>query len=112
MFLIIDLALISCNSGRIKLDTELKTQTDTASKQYQELDNIFISNTEDKIGDKSLFKKEKKKSNLIYNRIIFYSKSDDEKCDSLSFQSKHSYPSSRQVFMIIWKNWLRWKQQN
>ena len=44
--------------------------------------------------NKSLIKKEKKKydkSNLIHNRLNFYSYSDDEKINSLSFKSKYSY---------------------
>ena len=43
-----------------------------------------------------IIKKEKKKykSSLIYNRLSFYSYSDDRKFDSLSFQSKYSYLSN------------------
>ena len=44
--------------------------------------------------NESLIKKEKKKHNksrLISNRFSFYSYSDDNKFDSLSFKSKYSY---------------------
>ena len=76
------------------LGKELKAQTDIAKKQYQGLDKVFISNKDNKNMNEQLIKKEKKKynkSNLIYNRLSFYSYSTDKKFDSLSFESKYSY---------------------
>ena len=75
------------------LGKELEAQTDTAKKQYQGLDKAFISNKDNKNVNESLFKKEKKKykSNLIYNKLSFYSYNDDKKFDSLSFKSKYFY---------------------
>ena len=81
------------------LGKKLKAQTDNVNKQYQGLDKAFISNENNGNVNESLIKKQtvtktipKKKynnSNLIYNRLIFYSYSDDEKFDSLSFKSKY-----------------------
>ena len=54
----------------------LKAQTDIAKKQYQGLGKAFISNKDNKNMNELLIKKEKKKynkSNLIYNRLDFYS---------------------------------------
>ena len=75
------------------LGKELEAQTDIAKKQYQGLDNAFISNKDNKNVNESLIKKEKKKykSNLIYNKLSFYSYNDDKKFDSLSFKSKYFY---------------------
>ena len=42
------------------LNKELKAQTDIAKKQYQGLDKAFISNKNNKNGNGSLIKKEKK----------------------------------------------------
>ena len=85
------------------LGKELKAQTDIAKKQYQGLDKVFISNKDNKNMNEQLIKKEKKKynkSNLIYNRLSFYSYSTDKKFDSLSFESKYSYLL---IFMKICK---------
>ena len=75
------------------LGKELEAQTDIAKKQYQGLDKAFISNKDNKNVNESFFKKEKKKykSNLIYNKLSFYSYNDDKKFDSLSFKSKYFY---------------------
>ena len=75
------------------LGKELEAQTDIAKKQYQGLDKAFISNKDNKNVNESLIKKEKKKckSNLIYNKLSFYSYNDDKKFDSLSFKSKYFY---------------------
>ena len=77
---------------------ELK-QTAIAKKQYQGLHKAFISTKNNKNVNESLIKTEKptvkkynNKSNLIYNRLSFYSYSDDEKFDSFSFKSKYLYP--------------------
>ena len=79
----------------------MKKQTDIARKQYQGLDKAFTSNKNTGNVNQSLINKEtipktipKKiydKPSLIYNRLIFYSYSDDKKFDSLSFESKYSY---------------------
>ena len=57
------------------LGKELKSQTDIATRQHQELDNALIPNKDNKYVNKSLVKREKKnsnsKSNLIYNRFSF-----------------------------------------
>ena len=75
---------------------KLKAHTDIENKQHQGLDKAFISNKDNRNVNKSLIKKENKKkkynmANLIYNRLSFYSYSDDKKSNSLSFKSKHSY---------------------
>ena len=77
---------------------ELKEQTAIAKKQYQVLHKAFISTKNNKNVNESLIKKEKptakkynNKSNLIYNRLSFYSYSDDKKIDSFSFKSKYLY---------------------
>ena len=69
------------------LDKELKAQTDIAKKQYQRLNNAFVSNKDNENVNESLIKKEpvaksiaKKKYNL---RLSLYSYSDDKKIDSL-----------------------------
>ena len=77
------------------MDKELKAQTDIAKKQYQRLNNAFVSNKDNENVNESLIKKEpvaksiaKKKYNL---RLSLYSYSDDKKIDSLSFKWKYSY---------------------
>ena len=69
-----------------------KELTEIAKKQFQGLDKAFISNKDNKNVNESLIKKRKKynKSNLIYNKLSFYSYSDNKKFGSLSFKSKYS----------------------
>ena len=79
----------------LPLGKELQVQADIAKKQYQGLDKALISNKDNENVNKSLIKKEQvakmiakkkcNKSNLIYNRLSFYSYSDDKKFYSLSF---------------------------
>ena len=69
----------------------------------------FISNKDNKNVNEPLIKKENKKrnkSNLICNRLRFYSYSDDKKFDRLSFNSKYSYLLS--FYDELQKNWLGW----
>ena len=83
------------------LGNELKKQTDIAKKQYQGQDKTFSFSKYNKNVNESLIKKEavattipKKKynkSNLIYNRLSFYSYNNDKRFDSLSFESKYSH---------------------
>ena len=59
--------------------------------------------------NESLFKIEKKKynkSNLMYNRISFYSYSDDKKFDTLSLKLKYSY------LLIFYVDLQKLKPQN
>ena len=77
-----------------QLGNKLKAQTDISKKQYQGLDKVFIFNKDNENMNDPLIKKENKKyntSNLTYNKLSFYSYSDDKKFDSLSFKSKYSY---------------------
>ena len=71
------------------LGKELKAQTDIANKQHQKLGHTYKF---DKIikKEKPTFKKYNN-SNLIYNRISFYSYSNNKEFDSLSQKSKYSY---------------------
>ena len=74
------------------LSKELKTQTDIPTKQYQGLHKGFISHKDKENVNESLKKKERKKynkSNLIYNKLVFYSYRGDKIFDSLSFKSKY-----------------------
>ena len=75
------------------LGKALKAQTNIAKKQYQGLGKAFISNKDNKKMNELLIKKEKRKhnkSNLIYNRLDFYS---DDKilADFLLDQTIHIY---------------------
>ena len=73
------------------LGKELKVETNIAKKQYQGLGEAFITNKDNK--NVSLFKKENKKynkPNLIYDRLSFYSCSNDKKFDSFFLKSKYS----------------------
>ena len=76
------------------LGSELKEDTDIAKKQYQELDKAFFSSIYNKSVNESLIQKEPvaktiqkikyNKSNPIFNRLRFYSYSDNKKFDRFS----------------------------
>ena len=55
-----------------RFSTKLKAKTDTAKKEYQGLDNVFISNKDNQNVNDVLFKKEKNKvkSNLQQNEFL------------------------------------------
>ena len=75
------------------LGKALKAQTNIAKKQYQGLGKAFISNKDNKKMNELLIKKEKRKhnkSNLIYNRLDFYS-DDKSLADFLLDQTIHIY---------------------
>ena len=58
------------------LGKKIKARADISKKQYRGLYKAFISNKDNKNVNESLIEKEKKKyniSNLIYNRLSFYS---------------------------------------
>ena len=108
------------------LDKEFKEQTDIAKKQYQRLNNAFISNKDNENVNESLIKKEpvaksiaKKKYNLsqiksmidsVYTVIVMIKKL----IAFLLNQNIHIYIVISiyiYIFMMICKSWLRWNQQ-
>ena len=66
----------------VPLGKELKAQIEIGKKKNQGLDKGFTSNKDNENVNEPLNKDEKKK----YNRLRFYSNSDDKKLDSLSFK--------------------------
>ena len=108
------------------MDKELKAQTDIAKKQYQGLNNAFISNKDNENVNESLIKKEpvaksiaKKKYNLsqikstidsVYTVVVMIKKL----IAFLLNQNIHIYIVISiyiYTFMMICKSWLRWNQQ-